>query len=139
MVVHSVLALVRSHDPATVPTTIPSNTSHSLDTRATKLGPVNNCQMLVTNDGTISSEAAVTGGMTAPRTPMATVGRPIPVTPLTMPAKKKTTAIISTCDEEKSIILTQSRTVEHFEQGVAWPVVPLIWEVGVSHRSHNSV
>ena len=56
--VYSVLMLVRSHEPASVPTTIPSIISQSLFTRARKSGPVNNCQKLVTKDGMTNSVAA---------------------------------------------------------------------------------
>ncbi|MEA2541847.1 MAG: hypothetical protein QOH35_3213 [Acidobacteriaceae bacterium] len=40
------------------------------------------------NDGIIKIPAAVSGDMTAPSKPMATVGKPIPVTPLTTPAPR---------------------------------------------------
>jgi hypothetical protein len=46
-----------------------------------------------------SSEAALTGDMIALRTPIATVGRPIPVTPLTIPARKNVNATIRMCGE----------------------------------------
>src|SRR5215471_14244375 len=60
------------------------------------LGDENSCQTLVTKDGTSSSDAAVTGGMNAPRT---TVGSPIPVTPFTVPARTKVIAIIRLAEE----------------------------------------
>ncbi len=94
-VVQRVLALVRSVDSPSVPITMPSIISHNLDSRAAKLGPANSCQTFVARDGIISTEAAVTGGMNAPSAPIATVGSPIPVTPLTTPARMKTAAIIS--------------------------------------------
>jgi hypothetical protein len=54
-----------------------------------KPGPANNCQTLVTKDGAMRRLAAVSGEVKTPNTPMATVGSPMPVTPLTMPAAKK--------------------------------------------------
>jgi hypothetical protein len=95
-----VLALVISDDPAMVPTTMPSIMSHNLLISETKSGPVKSCQKLVTKDGMIKSDAALTGDMTTPRIPMATVGNPIPVTPLTPPAKKKVNAMIRTVGEK---------------------------------------
>jgi hypothetical protein len=44
---------------------------------------------LVTNDGTTSNAAASEGAMTRPSKPMATVGKPRPITPLTKPAIRK--------------------------------------------------
>ena len=52
-------------------------------------GPVNSCQRLVTSEGMMRIAAAVTGDMKLPSKPMATVGKPIPVTPLTRPADRK--------------------------------------------------
>jgi hypothetical protein len=93
MPVHFVLAFVKSRAPAIVPNTIPSIINQSRDISATKLGPVTNCQTFVTKEGRSSREAAVTGGMKALRTPIETVGKPIPVTPLTIPARTKVNAI----------------------------------------------
>src|SRR6185295_18217107 len=96
---HSVLARVRSHEPASVPITMPSIINQSLFITTRKFGPVNSCQKLVTKDGITSSEAALTGDMIAPRIPTATVGNPIPDTPLTIPARKNVDAIIRTSGE----------------------------------------
>src|SRR5690606_25123594 len=51
-------------------------------------GPDTSCQTLVTNDGITRIAAAATGGITVPSNPIATVGKPIPVTPLTIPATR---------------------------------------------------
>jgi hypothetical protein len=52
-------------------------------------GPLTICQTLVTSDGTIRIEAALAGSMTRLRRPIATVGRPRPVTPFTRPPAQK--------------------------------------------------
>jgi hypothetical protein len=91
-------------DPVIVPTMMPSIISHNRDASAIKLGPENNCQTLVTKEGAIRSVAAPRGGMIAPRTPIATVGSPIPVTPLTMPARKNVSEIARMWGVEKSIM-----------------------------------
>jgi len=44
-------------------------------------GPVKSCQTLVKKEDISNREAAATAGMNAPRTPMETVGNPIPVAP----------------------------------------------------------
>ncbi|MNC80236.1 hypothetical protein D3C75_1329650 [compost metagenome] len=54
-------------------------------------GPDSNCQALVTKVGMNSIEAAATGDNAPPSSPIATVGRPMPVTPLTTPASTNTT------------------------------------------------
>ena len=56
-----------------------------------KLGPAANCQTLVTNDGTIRSEAALAGAMTRLSKPIETVGSPSPITPFTKPASRNVT------------------------------------------------
>ena len=78
------------------------------NTRAPRRGPVKSCQKLVTRDGTISSDAAESGDIIAPSTPMATVGNPMPVTPFTIPARTNTAAMIPACRMEKPIIVTLS-------------------------------
>ncbi|UXN67725.1 hypothetical protein N8E89_27975 (plasmid) [Phyllobacterium sp. A18/5-2] len=59
---------------------------------------------MVTNDGTISRLAADSGENSAPSTPMATVGSPMPVTPFTKPAAKKVAVTATTRGIEESII-----------------------------------
>jgi hypothetical protein len=90
---------------ATVPTMIISIIDHILRTIAPMLCPARSCQTLVTNDGTIRSAAAATGDRSAPRTPIATVGSPMPVTPLTIPAAKKVTATAAKVDVDHSIVV----------------------------------
>jgi len=50
--------------------------------------PESNCQTLVTKEGITTIAAAAAGGITVPNKPIATVGNPIPVTPLAKPATK---------------------------------------------------
>jgi len=50
---------------------------------------------LVTNDGITSIAAAAAGAMPMPSRPMATVGNPMPVTPLTSPAARKVSVNMS--------------------------------------------
>ena len=57
--------------------------------RRPKLGPAADCQTLVTNEGTIKSDAALAGGITRLSRPMETVGSPSPITPFTKPARRK--------------------------------------------------
>jgi hypothetical protein len=71
---------------AHVPMWMPNSIGQSRRSSVIKLGPAASCQTLVTNDGTTSNAAASAGGMTRPSKPMATVGRPRPMTPLTKPA-----------------------------------------------------
>ncbi|SNB77420.1 hypothetical protein SAMN07250955_11677 [Arboricoccus pini] len=49
------------------------------------------CQRLVTSEGNSRSVAAALGATRLPRMAIATVGKPMPVTPLTMPATTKVT------------------------------------------------
>ena len=104
-VVHLTLSLASSRAPAIVPAMIPAIISHSRRRIDAKLGPENSCQTLVMKEGTISSEAAATGGMTVPSRPMASVGRPIPAMPLTIPASRKVIAMIPVDIREESDIL----------------------------------
>jgi hypothetical protein len=109
IVVHWVLSLVRSLDPTMVPVTIPSTMSHNLEDNAATFGPARSCRTLVTKDGIIKSDAAVAGDMTAPSTPIATVGSPIPVTPFTIPARVKTAVIIDIFGAENSNTIAHSK------------------------------
>ncbi|MNE69538.1 hypothetical protein D3C80_1652680 [compost metagenome] len=80
-----VLAVI-SRMPRSVPAAMAIIIGHNRATMALKSGPASNCQILVMKEGRMSRPAATTGGMKRPSTPMATVGSPMPVTPLTMPA-----------------------------------------------------
>ncbi|MNJ60731.1 hypothetical protein D3C77_564860 [compost metagenome] len=75
--------------PSKVPMKIISCIGQSLRSNARKWPPAASCQRLVTVDGTISSAAACAGDIASPSNPMATVGRPRPITPLTVPASTK--------------------------------------------------
>ena len=72
-----------------MPATIPSSMGQSRCASRLKLGPAANCQTLVTNDGTMRSEAAFAGAITRLSKPIETVGRPSPTTPFTKPASRK--------------------------------------------------
>ena len=61
-------------------------------TWALRGGPAASCQMFVTSAGKIRIVAAATGAMTRLRIPIATVGSPMPTTPLTKPAAAKVRA-----------------------------------------------
>ncbi|MNN60113.1 hypothetical protein D3C81_1752750 [compost metagenome] len=75
--------------PAPVPMKIASNIGHSRLINPAKCPPNASCQTLVSVAGMISSAAACDGAIARPSRPMATVGRPRPITPLTMPASTK--------------------------------------------------
>ncbi|KAG1373841.1 hypothetical protein G6F59_018462 [Rhizopus arrhizus] len=75
-----------------VTTTTASIIGHSRRTMRPSDGPDASCHALVTKVGMNSIDAAATGDSAPPSRPMATVGRPIPVTPLTMPASPNTTS-----------------------------------------------
>ncbi|MNL40878.1 hypothetical protein D3C87_1632560 [compost metagenome] len=87
-------------------------------TIALKSGPASNCQILVMKEGRMSSPAATTGGMKRPSTPMATVGSPMPVTPLTMPATVKVAKTIS------MVVVSKSGTGALQRSFAFWPGVP---------------
>ncbi|MNC42684.1 hypothetical protein D3C75_915060 [compost metagenome] len=75
--------------PAPVPMKIASNIGHSRLTSPDKCPPNASCQTLVSVAGMINSAAACDGAIARPSSPMATVGRPRPITPLIMPASTK--------------------------------------------------
>ncbi|CUX38890.1 hypothetical protein AGR7C_Cc70088 [Agrobacterium deltaense Zutra 3/1] len=104
---------VISRMPMRVPAAMAIIISHSRATMALKSGPASNCQILVTKDGRMSRPAARTGGMKRPSTPMATVGSPMPVTPLTMPATMKVAKTMSMVVVSKSGTV-HSRGHSHF-------------------------
>ena len=74
--------------PAPVPKKIASSIGHSLRSSARRCPPNASCQRLVRVDGMISRAAACTGAIARPSKPMAIVGRPRPITPLTVPATR---------------------------------------------------
>ena len=65
----------------------------SLRSKASMDGPAKHCQTLVMKEGSTSKAAAEAGDITRPSKLMATVGSPMPVMPLTMPATRKVTPI----------------------------------------------
>lgn len=75
-----------------VPSKIASIMVASRRTRAVSRGPASSCQIFVTREGMMSNTAAVAGGIATLSTPMATVGRPMPTTPLSKPAAMKVLA-----------------------------------------------
>ncbi len=64
---------------------------HSRDARRLNAGP-RHCARLVTSDGITSSAAAAAGVIHSASRLTETVGNPMPVTPLTRPARAKTAA-----------------------------------------------
>jgi hypothetical protein len=74
-----------------VTTTTASIIGHSRRTMWPSDGPDSSCHALVTKVGMNSIDAAATGDSVLPSRPIATVGNPIPVTPLTTPASTNTT------------------------------------------------
>ena len=81
-----VLPSANSEAPAIVPTRMASIIGQRRRVTAPTPGPAASCQILVTSDGTISRPAAASGEISPPNIPIATVGKPMPVTPLTKPA-----------------------------------------------------
>ncbi len=77
----------------TVASAAASCMGHSRRSRATSRGPAASCQTLVTKEGRIKTVAASDGGINSVRNPIATVGNPMPIAPLTNPARTKTRAI----------------------------------------------
>src|SRR5581483_1863556 len=86
--------------PAQVPRQIPASMGQSRRDRRRRPGPATACQTLVTSDGTTRSAAACAGAISKPSSPIATVGRPRPITPLTKPASRKTPKISATAGSE---------------------------------------
>ena len=67
---------------------MPVSSGHMRRSSAGKAPPAANCQILVTSDGTTRIAAACAGVIIKPSRPIATVGRPRPIAPLTKPASK---------------------------------------------------
>lgn len=74
---------------------------------------------MVTKDGTISRLTAAKGEISAPSTPIATVGNPMPVTPLTMPAAKKVAAAASRMGVDRSVMPLSYLLAPHRQCGSA--------------------
>jgi hypothetical protein len=68
---------------------MPISIGHIRRTSASRSPPTANCQILVTSDGTTRIAAACAGVISSPSRPIATVGSPSPITPLTKPASRK--------------------------------------------------
>ena len=62
-------------------------------TSGSRLVPTIACQTLVISAGATMIAAACAGVIISPSRPMATVGRPRPMTPLTKPASRKAPAV----------------------------------------------
>jgi hypothetical protein len=69
-----------------------------------KFGPATNCHTLVMSDGSTNIAAASTGAMTKPKNPMATVGKPMPNTPLTIPAAIKIAPVKAMMTKESDMV-----------------------------------
>src|SRR5438309_6688605 len=78
-----------------MPSAVPTISGQSLRRMSRKYGPTNVCQMLVITAGTMTIASACAGGIVAANSPIDTVGRPSPITPLTKPASRKAPAIRS--------------------------------------------
>ena len=74
--------------PMKVPMQMPTSNGHIRRSSAGKPPPAVNCQTLVASDGTTRIAAACAGVIINPSRPIATVGRPRPIAPLTKPASK---------------------------------------------------
>ncbi|MNJ61649.1 hypothetical protein D3C77_574500 [compost metagenome] len=81
--------------PTRVPTKVISISGHKRRNNAAKCPPAVSCQRLVKVEGTMSSAAACAGDIATPSTPMATVGKPRPITPFTAPARTKVSSTSS--------------------------------------------
>lgn len=79
--------------PAPVPTQIPAIIGHRRCHNGYTGDPDSSCQTFVKSEGTISKAAACTGVITRLSSATATVGSPMPVTPLTIPASRNTTVM----------------------------------------------
>ncbi len=90
---------------AKVPTTVPAIIEANRLTKAASAGPATICQMFVISVGITKMAAASAGGIATERTPMASVGKPMPMTPFTSPASKNvpvTTATRSAVSDMRS-------------------------------------
>ncbi len=95
---------MRSPEQAIVAARSPASIGQSRAANPRKSGPASNCHIFVTNDGTISRDAAATGGMIEPSMAMETVGNPIPITPLTMPARNRVLAMAAIYSGEAPVM-----------------------------------
>ncbi len=77
-----------SSAPMKVPMQMPASSGHNRRSSASQSPPAVNCQILVTSDGSTRIAAACAGVIISPSSPIATVGRPSPMVPLTKPASK---------------------------------------------------
>jgi hypothetical protein len=67
----------------------PQSIGHRRCNSAISPPPTTACQTLVISDGTTRIAAACAGDTSSPSSPIETVGKPSPMTPLTKPASKK--------------------------------------------------
>ena len=86
--------LVASAPPIQTVAVAATRNGQSRATIARNCPPTIPCQRLVTNDGTSISAIAASSPSVAVSSARATVGRPSPITPLTVPAARKVTAMI---------------------------------------------
>ena len=86
-----------SPDPRQLPAAMPRIMVPSRDSTRPRRGPAASCQTFVISEGTRSRAAASAGGIIEPSRPMATVGRPRPIAPLTSPASRNVAAISGRC------------------------------------------
>jgi hypothetical protein len=72
---------------------MPASSGHIRCTSLNIPPPTTACQILVTSDDTTGIAAAWIGVISRPSKPIDTVGKPMPITPLTKPAGRKTPAV----------------------------------------------
>jgi hypothetical protein len=72
---------------------MPASSGHIRRTSSNIPPPTAACQILVISDGTTGIAAAWIGLISSPSKPIDTVGKPMPITPLTKPASRKAPAV----------------------------------------------
>ncbi len=92
--VHVLPAASAGSPPISVPIVSPASSGHRRRSNGPNDGPSHNCHTLVMNDGTSSRLAAADGGIASVSSPIAIVGSPRPIMPLTAPASRKTSTMI---------------------------------------------
>ena len=92
------VSLARKPAPGVLPTQMPTSIGQNRRTKARNLPPANACHALVLKFGTTRSPAAWPGAITSVNRPVAMVGSPMPMKPLTKPASRSDPTAIRTMD-----------------------------------------
>src|SRR5580700_942311 len=82
------VSLARKPAPGVLPTPMPTNIGQNRRNSARSFRPASACHTLVLKFGTTSNPAAWPGAITRVKRPVATVGSPMPIKPLTKPANR---------------------------------------------------